>query len=279
MSKRKKKNNKKLLSNKMFLIVCFISTLLIVLLLIFGISRFNQKNYYEVDSRVGRIAENNKFLNTNYDQIGWLRVQGTKIDLPVLYGESYTEPFPMDQESFVWTENSDKKFHNMEKIVGHNLYNLSKSPKLDSKYFNRFEQLMSFVYYDFAKDNKYIQYTIDGKDYIYKIFAVGFLPESSKYRFPIDDDYSKSQMKNQIKVFKDVSLYDYNVDVNENDKLISLSTCTRMFSKDENYEFYVVGRLVRDGEKINNYKVVKNKSYNKVEKILEGDENEEKDSI
>ena len=273
--KKKKKQNIKLLKSKMYIVICCLSVILIVLLVLFGFKLFDNRQYYKVEPRVSNIKTKGK-LNDVYETGGWLRIQGTKIDIPILYSEDFSEAFPMDLEDFAWTENSDTKFHNMIRIVGHNLYNLSASPKLESEYFHRFEQLMNFVYYDFAKENKYIQYTIDGKDYVYKIFSAGFIKADARYQFSLFDDYDKDTMKNQIKLFKDASLYNYNVDVNENDKLISLSTCTRFLGIDEKYEFYVVGRLVRDGEKINNYKVTKRDNYKKVEKILKGDDDNEK---
>lgn len=272
MAKKKKKTN--LYKNKIYITICIFSILAIILLILLGFRIF-EKDYYKVDSRVDKIKETGKF-NDTYDTAGWLKVQGTDIDLPVLYSDDFSEPFPVELESFVWTENYDKKHHNLTKIVGHNIYNLSSSPKLESKYFHRFEQLMNFVYYDFAKDNKYIQYSIDGKDYVYKIFAAGFVDSNRIYQFPASDDVSKEVLKDHIKTVKNISLYDYDIDVNENDKLISLSTCTRFFGSKEKKDFYVYGRLVRDGERINNYNVTKRDNYKKIEKILKGsDENED----
>lgn len=275
MSKKTKKVKEA--KKKVYIVTIVISILLVILLILFGFRLF-AKDYYKVESRVDKVKENKK-INDVYETSGWLRVQGTDIDLPVLYSKDFSEQFPMELEEFVWTENKDTKFHNNTKIMGHNLYNLSASPKLESEYFHRFEQLMSFVYYDFAKDNKYIQYTVDGKDYVYKIFAVSFIDYNDKYRTPHTDDCSKSDLENIIDRAKKSSIYDYKVDVNGNDKVISLSTCTRMFGQKENVDFYVFGRLVRDGEKINNYRVIKNDNYKKVEKVLKGDEKDEKDTL
>jgi len=274
----KKKNKKvKAVKNKVYLFTILISILLIILLILFGFKLF-EKDYYKIESRIDKVKENKK-INDVYETSGWLRVQGTDIDLPVLYSKDYSEDFPMELKEFVWTVDKDTKFHNNTKIIGHNLYNLSASPKLESEYFHRFEQLMSFVYYDFAKENKYIQYTVDGKDYIYKIFAVTFMNYGDKYEFSQVDDCSKKSLEDIIRRVKKSSIYDYKVDVNGDDKLISLSTCTRMFGTKENTEFYIYGRLVREHEKINNYRVIKNDNYKKVEKVLKGDENDEKDTL
>ena len=74
---------------------------------------------------------------------------------------------------------------------------------------------------------------------------------------------------------KDKSIYDYNVSIDSNDKLISLITCTRFFDGESGVEFAVSGRLVRPGEFMMHYSVYKNNNYKKIEKILGGDLDEE----
>ena len=41
--------------------------------------------------------------------------------------------------------------------------NVSSQPLIGDKNQGRFEQLMAYIYYDFVKENKYIQYTINNK--------------------------------------------------------------------------------------------------------------------
>lgn len=276
--KKKKKNVKKTVKEiKNYTVVGIIfAVLLVVLLLYLVISNFS--SYYKVESRVDKVDSAKKYKDTTYKTIGWLRVQGTDIDLPILHSQEVDEKFPVELESFVWSDNIEKGFHNYMKIQGHNIFNLSAIPKKSDESFHRFEELMAFVYYDFAKDNKYIQLTVDGKDYVYKIFSVGFVDKATETFFPIDDDVDKEKMKEQIKLFKNFSFYDYDVDVKETDKIITLSTCTRFYGVNNDYGFYVVGRLLREGEKINNYKVKKNKSYNEIEEKLKGDEKNEEDN-
>ena len=202
------------------------------------------------------------------------------MDLPILSGIDDNTNYPVEKEKYVWNVSSDGVFRNKMDIMGHNIYNLSSTPKISSPNFKRFEELMAFVYYDFAKDNKYIQLTIDGKDYVYKIFSVDFLDAVDVDMFPTGE-YETDDLKYQIDLFKKTSLYDYNVDVNEDDYLISLITCTRFFGTDKYIDFLVNGRLVRDGESIKNYSVkINHDNYDKVEKILRGDDkNESEDSM
>ena len=265
----KKKKGIKLSANLKACIALLIIMIVLIPIIVYKLSA-DKGDYYKIESRINKVKDNEIIENSNYITIGWLRVQGTKLDLPIVYSE-VDEDFPVQLEEFVWSENKDDKFHNMIRISGHNIFNLSAHPKKKSDLFHRFEELMSFVYYDFAKDNKYIQLTIDGKDYLYKIFFTGFVSKSQETSFLDIDDYSKKEMKNQLEYYKENSLYEYDVDVDENDKIISLSTCTRIFG-DDDQNFYVVGRLVRDNEKIDNYKVTKKDEYKKIEEILKGDE-------
>ena len=236
------------------------------------------KDYYKYESRVSNVALAQDSNNSNYQTIGWLKVQGTNLDLPILTGIDDDSDFPVEMEKYVWNVGPNRRFQNKLDIMGHNIYNLSSSPKLSSDNFNRFEELMSFVYYDFAKENKYFQVTIDGKDYIYKIFSVDFINAVDVDMFP-SGKYTTEDIKYQLDLFKENTLYDYHVDVNENDNIVSLITCTRFFGTEKYIDFLVNGRLVREGEKIDDYSVTKNsRNYSKVEKILKGDDKDESDS-
>ena len=225
----------------------------------------NNKDYYMVEPRVERIEKDN---NNNYENSttkGWLRVQGTNIDMPVIV--STDEKYPLDRENYVWFKNNSEKFYQKINIMGHNIYNLSKTPLMNSEYFKRFEELMSFVYYDFAKENKYIQLTIENEEYLYKIFAVDFITTETVESF---DKYyqSKEVLKKELKILNEYSFYKYDVDVNENDYFISLITCTRM---QDNKELVVTGRMIRKDEKIKDYKIEKKEKYKEIEEILKGD--------
>ena len=276
MSWRKKKKEIKKIKHKAGLIICLMFAAVIGLIILLTIKIVNSNNkLYKVESREKKKKNVKPIENSNFKTIGWLKVEGTNIDLPIVYSDNDNEDFPVQLESFGWAKKKFDKNSTYFDITGHNIFNLSSTPKIKSDMFKRFEELMAFVYYDFAKDNEYIQLTVDNKDYIYKIFSVGFIDKSVASFFPIKSDIEKDDINELIKVFKEKSLYKYDISVNANDKIISLSTCTRFYGANSDTEFYVVGRLIRDDEKINHYKVIKNKKYEQVLKKLKGDENNE----
>ncbi len=268
-----KKVNEKDMRNILVFAGCLIFIVVCAFLYRWRFSR----DYYIVDSRVKNIAATEKV--EDYNTVGWLKVQGTNIDYPVVTSDDNANPYPVDPAGYSWVIKRDAKYDDVVNINGHNIFNLSSKPEITSKDFTRFEELMAFVYYDFSRENKYIQYTHNGKDYVYKIFAVDFVPVTDMNLFLIDEGkYTKNSIKKQLNFYKKHSLYDYDVDVSENDKIVSLTTCTRFFGEDNKYDFVVSGRLLRNDESMDDYNVVKNNdNYNKIEKIMKGDEINEED--
>lgn len=273
MSWRKKKKELRKIKHKAWLIVCLMFAVVIGLISFLTIRIINgYKKPYKSESRVEQLKKVKLNGETGYKPIAWLKVDGTNLDMPIVYTEKRGENFPVQLESFAWTIKKFDKDSTYYDIIGHNIFNLSAHPKLKSDTFDRFEELMSFVYYDFAKNNEYIQLTVGEKDYTYKIFAVGFIDKGTISFFPDNSNPSKSERKHLIEMIEDYNLYKYDVDVNANDKIISLSTCTRFYGANDNIEFFVFGRLLRDNENTSYYKVTKSNNYKKVEKKLKGDE-------
>lgn len=259
--KKKKKNNKK---NAVIIIVLI---LFLLLLVVVG-KLYTTIRSYKVDSRIETLAKFRK-ENPNYDAVAWLKIQGTDIDYPIIT-EADAIQYNDGDIQFLWQVGELNKLNRVNTILGHNIMNLSKTPLIREKGHVRFEQLMSFTYLDFAKKNEYVQLTLDGKDYAFKIFGVSYIDknEVSTYNNPNDGD---GYVKSIIKKAKEHSIYDYDIDVNEKDTLISLITCTEMFDSYEKGNFRVDARLVREKESTTNYKVEKNKNYKEVEEQMKGE--------
>lgn len=275
MSKKKIKLSKKqnqriktiVLATGLLICCCIAITLLFTL----------NKDFYEIDSRVNEIKKEKKNDKEGFETIAWLKVQGTTIDAPIVGYEDNNAFQTIDKENYLWNFVKNKKLYNQVSISGHNILNLSKTPKIGMKYFSRFDDLMAFIYEDFAKENKYIQYTINGKDYLYKIFGVFFEKEYNLDLYH-EGNYTKKESKDYIKQVKESSIYNYDVEVDETDNIITLSTCTRFFEGTKK-QFVVVGRMLREKEKVNNYDVEANDKYKEIEEIMKGDDNDEKTEV
>ena len=271
--KTKNKKNGLLNSKTKVLSIIIMFLLVIVLCLIYCIFNYNSHKF-KIESRDSNIKKVKSKVSDEYEIAGWVRVQGTNIDYPILGEMKKNQTFPVEIEKYSWIQTGDNKYHNVVNIYGHNILNLSSNPINHDDDFNRFEELMNFIYYDFAKENRFIQLTMNGNDYIYEIFAVGINSGYVMNFLPIKD-YSKDEINNYLSIVKNNSIYDYDLSVSDNDKFITLVTCTRFFGNTDD-SFYVSGKLRNIKKLKTNSKVTKNNNYKNVEDVLKGDEKNEK---
>lgn len=268
MEKNSKKRKNKSINFVLIFSILFI-TLIVSIIYLFKI----YMPVYSIKSRIDNI-ESYENENKEVKAKAWLRVQGTNIDYPVIDNNSYFDTNEINGD-FTWTQGLVSKLPNKAFILGHNIRNVSSQPLITEKEHNKFEQLLSFVYYDFVSENKYIQYTIGGKDYLYKIFSISFVEdETLDY---ISTNYDEEKMSEYITQSLADSYFDFDIEVDQNDKIISLITCTRFYGATDKYMFKVDARMVRENEKITNYKVKKKQKYKDIEKILRGENNEQEE--
>lgn len=274
---RKKKLKEFERKNSVTLIILSCVIMVLFALLLFGVKPLSFK-YYQTESRNEEIQKSKEKDSNEVSTVGWLRIQGTGIDYPVLASPESDYDYPVEQEEYVWRLDKDKPGYDKKiNIMGHNVFNLG-IPAKKSNDFHRLEELMTFVYNDIAEKDLYIQYSTAGEDYLYKIFSAGFTVIDDVVMYPYVDN-NKEQMQEQIDYLKSISIYDYDVDVNSDDDMISIFTCTKFYIEKEDLNFVITGRRVRDKEKIDKYRVSRNKNYERVETILEEVNDNEDDSV
>ncbi|MBR3210924.1 MAG: class B sortase [Bacilli bacterium] len=251
---------------------------LVALMLLLGIlmifQMFGYSGDYKVVSRKENIEKSKKSDGKDFETIGWVRVQGTNIDYP-LYGLLSTGyDYPVTK-SYLWSLNLDSEFHSTMLVYGHNVMNLGAPPEAHGDDFVRMEELMNFVYYDFAKENQFIQLSIDGKDYLYQVFAVNFMYYKDLDNYP-HGNWSQTATNSYIERIMEETIYDFSTKYKKDDKILSVVTCSRFFGDGKSYDLIVTGRLVGDEEPVKLAKVYRNKNYEKIAERLKGaDENEE----
>ena len=185
---------------------------------------------------------------SNTDFAGWVKIPEMNIDFPVVqttdnkyyerrdfYGKSTNYGAP-----FFDYRNSLASLDRNTIIYGHNM-------RHDDKIFGTLEQYREID--GFKKAPLISMSTLYG-DYTFKIYAV-FISNSKasddnghvfNYIFT---DAGNSKFRDYVAEIDKRKLYTTGVDINENDKILTLSTCCYDF---EDARLVVVGRLVRAGE-------------------------------
>lgn len=251
---------------KIVLLLCLLVLILIMAILISLVnnkSKSNSDSYIEEDIKLNfesRIDKLKTFDSGEYYKFAWIQIQGTNIDLPVLDAASSPNVKTINY-SYSWMSPNYITGENRPVIMGHNILNVSNEPMLPDKSLKNFEELMAFSYYGFAKDNLYIEYTTENSDDIYLIYAIGFYD----YNYDQSESLSsKDAIDKYIKSVKKNSIYDYNIDVNSSDDIITIKTCTRYFGANEKQQFIIEARKLRKDEKTVKYQVEMNNNYKKL---------------
>lgn len=251
----------------------YISLIIIIFILSFvfyfiGIRPKESK--LKLEDKTKEISEAKKYGDS---VVGWLTVEGTNIDLPLIEVTNKTNVDRRDY-NYAWIYAHPDEKSNHVSYISHNIRNVSRKPIIGDNTMTGFEQLLSFIYPSFVEDNQYIAYTdVNNNRAIYKIYSVSLVENDQSASFK--DIYTSAEQKAYIEKAKKNSMYDIDIDVNEDDKLLSLMTCTRFYGGDS-YSFIVDARKLRDDEKQIVSKVSTNENYKRIaERMKEGDTNEE----
>lgn len=269
------------MKNKKLIIYIFVILLIVLTFLFLGFKFFNNKENNIINNKPSNVVtkkiipnfedRKEQLSNFNFNNmfvLGWLQVQGTNVDLPI-----FTSMLPAKEEnglvevdfSYGWRSGYYNLGENRMSIIGHNMLNVSSTPLVDNEKLTDFEDLMHFVYYDFAKDNLYIKYTKEDEENIYMIYAAGFYD----YSEDVGQSYkNKIDINEYINNVKSRSIYNYDIDVNSDDEIISVVTCTRFFGLNYLNQFKLDARKVRDNEKVTGYTVSVNDNYKEVSEKL-----------
>jgi len=208
----------------------------------------------------------------NPDVVGWLRVPGTNIDVPIVQTTrangnewyntrnwqgvnfpgrtwrnfAYTSTF-LDVRNVTgatWASGSRNTV-----LYGHNWTNLFRPYDIgmDNDHV-MFGQLPSFTDVNFARANPHIYYSNINNEGIWRVFAVATVEVHPNFNYNAPN-MTQEQLGAVIAEWQARSVLNFGVDVNSSDRILTLSTCTREFSAfGEHQRFVVVARLLRPGE-------------------------------
>ena len=98
-------------------------------------------------------------------------------------------------------------------IYGHNMR--------DDSMFGSLKNILNDDWHN-EEENKYVTFVAENDNSIYEVFSVYQVADEDYY---ITTDFKDNEFNDFIKTIKSRSKFDFGVDVNENDNILTLSTC------------------------------------------------------
>lgn len=160
--------------------------------------------------------------NKNNDTVAWINVNNTNINYPVVQTDNndyyLTHSFDKTNNEAGWVfldYRNDSSFSDKNTIV----YAHS---RLDKTMFGSLSKTLNSSWYE-NKDNHIIRISNEKENSLWQIFSIYVIKTESYYiTTDFNDDNSYLEFLNTI---KDRSKYNFNANLTEDDKIITLSTC------------------------------------------------------
>lgn len=178
------------------------------------------------ETEPGILPEYAELYEMNNDLAGWIKIEGTEVDYPVMHTPGNTDYYlkrnffgeHSDRGCIYAREECDlNKPSDNVTIYGHNM--------LDG---SMFAALHSYIDKETWDENPFIQFDTLYENHEYEIFAVfkttASLGEGFKYH-QFEDAESEEEFNNFIATCKELAFYDTGLTPQYGDKIICLSTC------------------------------------------------------
>ena len=169
-----------------------------------------------VDNENDRINFN-RLLLENREVVGWIKVNDTNIDYPILKHKDndyyLNHSFDNSNNAAGWIfmdyRNNSQNFDFNTIIYGHG-----------RKDGSMFGSLINVLNNDWVnkKDNLNILFYTLSDEYLFQIFSIYYIDTTDDY---VNINYSDELVNRIVKR----SFYDFNIDVKDTDKILTLSTC------------------------------------------------------
>ena len=207
----------------------FIISSIIIIILIYNITSYYYSYKKDLEFKE-KIAEYDfeKLKEINTDIVGFIEVDNTNISYPVVKSSD---------NSYYLNHSYKKEKNNIGSIFldyRNDLDNLSKNNiiyghgRLDNTMFGSLNNLLDSSNLD-SKGSYYITLSTPKSIMTFKIFSVYTIPKEGYY---IKTYFSSNKyFKEFLETIMKRSIYNFNTDVNTNDKILTLSTCKDNFGK------------------------------------------------
>lgn len=162
------------------------------------------------------------YINQNAETVAWIQVNGTNISYPVVQHKDNNYYLEHDfykrktNIGWIFADYRDEfdPFSNNTIIYGHNLINRTMFGQIPFLFKSKWQS---------NTNNYYIKLSTKQTNSIWQIFSIYKIAPTTDYlqsKFNSKETYSKF-----LTTIKNRSAYDFNTEVDENDKIITLSTC------------------------------------------------------
>ena len=164
-----------------------------------------------------------ELLKRNSDTVGWINVNNTNINYPVVQKNNNDDYLhkafdgSKNQAGWIFADyrNDMENFDKNTIIYGHS--------RLNKTMFGSLFNVLNESWYS-NKYNQIIRFSTPTENTMWQVFSV-YKIDLESYYLQVDFD-NDSQYLEFLNTLKSRSKYDFNVSLNENDKIITLSTCS-----------------------------------------------------
>ena len=185
----------------------------------------NEEQENEYSDKIKRLKE------INSDTIAWLKVKGTTIEYPVVKSSdnefylSHSFDKSYNKAGWIFADFRNSFDDNDDNLIiyGHNM--------MDGSMFNSLKMVIKSEWYE-NEDNHLILLMTENKQNVYKVFST-YKISAQDYE-TITKYESKENFKTYLNFIKKKSIFNYNTDVNEENQILTLSTC------DDNSNYRIV---------------------------------------
>ena len=163
-----------------------------------------------------------KLKSINSDTVGWIKVNGTNINYPFVqtFDNTYylKKDFNKKYNSAGWVfmdyRNSVKDFDKNTILYAHG--------RVDGTMFGSLKNITKSNWYN-NSDNHVVKLSTEYENTLWQVFSIYRIPETSDY---LDIDFNNNEEYVKfLEMLQNRSEYKFDVSLNEEDKILTLSTC------------------------------------------------------
>ncbi len=236
--------------NKILRIINILEVIVLILLLSFSTTKIVTWNKENIETKA-LITELNTIKDTqndtlninelkskNNDTIGWIKVNNTNIDYPLVQSKDnnyyLTHNYNKKKTSAGWIfldKRNNKDLSNKNNIIyGHS--------RKDKSMFGTLKYTLNKNWYK-NKDNLIIKITTETKKYNYEVFSIYTIEKENYY---LQTDFTtKKEYKTFLNILKERSIYDFKTDIENTTSILTLSTCYK-----DNQRVVVHAKLIKN---------------------------------